>query len=49
MMKLMLPLKVHLRIQFKEPLKMHKKVTKRMHSIGDATEGSSEGTPKVVP
>ena len=28
----MLHLKVHLRVQFKEPLKMHKNVTKRKHS-----------------
>ena len=32
MMELMLHLKVHLRVQFKGPLIMHKKVTKRTHS-----------------
>ena len=35
MVKLMLHLKASLRVQFKGPLKMHKKVTKSSHSTLD--------------
>lgn len=41
MADLMLHLKVHLRNLFKEPLKMHKKVTERKHDV--ALDGVLEG------